>query len=501
MEKIIESLSPIERKIIPFLNLSIDEIKEKSDLDQTSVLRALRFLENKGFVKIKAKEKTIIQLGTNGIYYAKNHLPERQLLITLEQKNHPPLEEAKKISKLSDNEFRVSLGILKKKALIKLSNGKISLICPKESVVKKFPEESFIETLPISKDELTSEQQSVLKELEKRKNIIELERQKTVSFELTKTGRRIAGKKIESNLLEEVTPEMIKSFSNARPGKFRRYDIQAPVPAINGGKKHFVNQSIEYAKSIWTDMGFEEMTGPLTETSFWNFDALFQPQDHPTRDMHDTFFIEGVAGKLPDSKLVKKVKDAHEKGTNSSKGWRYEWERPDAQKVVLRTHTTTISAKKLAELKKQDLPAKFFAIGKCFRNETVDWSHGFEFYQTEGIVVDKDANFRHLLGYLREFFAKMGFEKIRFTPGYFPYTEPSVEISAFHPGKKCWLELGGAGIFRPEVTIPLLGEDIPVLAWGPGFDRIIMDYYQIKDLRELYANNISVLRNKKPWLK
>jgi len=175
----------------------------------------------------------------------------------------------------------------------------------------------------------------------------------------------------------------------------------------------------------------------------------------------------------------------------------------EAKRLVLRTHTTVLSAQTLSEIKAKnlELPQKFFAIGKCFRNETIDWSHGFEFNQTEGIVVDRNANFRHLLGYLKVFFAKMGFEKVRFRPGYFPYTEPSVEIDVFHPEKKVWLELGGAGIFRPEVTVPLLGEPIPVLAWGPGFDRLLMDYYKIKDLRELYKNNITQLRKMKFWMK
>ena len=167
----------------------------------------------------------------------------------------------------------------------------------------------------------------------------------------------------------------------------------------------------------------------------------------------------------------------------------------------MRTHTTSLSAQTLSKLKTSELPQKFFALGKCFRNETVDWSHGFEFNQTEGIVVDKNANFRHLLGYLKQFFNKMGFEKIRFRPSYFPYTEPSVEIDVWHPERKIWLELGGAGMFRPEVTIPLLGENIPVLAWGPGFDRMIMNYYDIKDLREVYKNDLNMLRKIKFWMK
>ena len=167
----------------------------------------------------------------------------------------------------------------------------------------------------------------------------------------------------------------------------------------------------------------------------------------------------------------------------------------------MRTHTTCLSAQTLASLKEKDLPLKFFAIGKCFRNETLDWKHGFEFNQTEGIVVAENVNFRHLLGYLKIFFKKMGFEKIRMRPSYFPYTEPSVEIDVWHPEKKTWLELGGAGIFRPEVTIPLLGKHIPILAWGPGFDRILMDYYQVKDLRELYKNDINQLRKTKIWMR
>ena len=243
------------------------------------------------------------------------------------------------------------------------------------------------------------------------------------------------------------------------------------------------------------------MSGSLIETSFWNFDALFTEQDHPVRDLHDTYFIKSVEGKLPEKKIVDNVKKAHEKGIDGSKGWQYSWSDEEAKKIILRTHTTCLSARTLANLKKENIPSKFFAVGKCFRNETVDWSHGFEFNQTEGIVIDKEANFRHLLGYLKVFFEKMGFEKIKFTPAYFPYTEPSVEILAFHQEKKVWLELGGAGIFRPEVVKPLLGVDIPVLAWGQGMGRIISEYWDITDIRDLYKNDLKQIREFKIFLK
>jgi phenylalanyl-tRNA synthetase alpha chain len=244
------------------------------------------------------------------------------------------------------------------------------------------------------------------------------------------------------------------------------------------------------------------MTGKKTVTSFWNFDALFTAQDHPVREMHDTFFIKDAEGKLPtDKELIKKVKEAHETGLGGSKGWRYKWNEETAKKVLIRTHTTILSAQTLAKLKKEDYPAKYFAVGKCFRNETVDWSHGFEFNQTEGIVIDPNANLRNLIGYLKEFAKKMGFEKIKIQPSYFPYTEPSLEGLVWNEQKKQWVEVLAAGIFRPEVTIPLLGTAIPVLAWGPGFDRLMMAVYKLTDMRQLYANDLKLLRNIPTWSK
>lgn len=494
MENITDSLSPIEREIIPYLNLEIEEIIEKSKKDETTVLRALGFLEKKGLLKLNYETLVVIELGVNGIFYKKNHLPERRLLTILETNNHSRIDELKSISKLSDNEFKASLGALKRKALIDVKNGKVCINGSKEELIKKFPEEILLEKIPIAEKELSEIEQFALKNLKNRKEIIEIINKKTTSFSLTSSGKLLSGKKIKTDLLEEVTPKMIKS--GIKNKKFRKYDIQANVPKIFGGKKHFVNQAIEDGKRIWLDLGFTEMSGDLTVTSFWNFDALFTAQDHPVRELQDTFFIENSSGNLPDKKIVEAIKKTHETGIGGSKGWGYSWTEEAAKPVVLRTHSTCLSAKKLSNLKQKDFPAKFFSIGKCFRNETVDWSHGFEFNQSEGIVIDPNANFKHLLGYLKEFYKKMGFEKIRITPAYFPYTEPSLEIHAFHPEKKTWLELGGAGIFRPEVTIPLLGTSIPVLAWGPGFDRLMMQANKIKDLRELYKNNLKQLRKK-----
>ena len=508
VEAIILTLSPLERQVLPFLHLkSVDKIVEETRSDETSVKRALKFLEAKKLVTIKTKKSEIVDLDINGILYLKKNLPERNLLNVLFEAKHPlTLEEAKKKSELSDNEFMIALGALKDKALANVSANKIELKASKEEATKKFLEEKFLEALPLTKAEMSEEQKFCYEKLKTRKKIIQVVEKQELEFEITELGAKVAEElpKFKHELIEQVTPEMLLKGS-WQGKKFRHYDIQSKTPEIYGGKRHFVNQAVSYARKVWSEMGFKEMQGTLAQTSFWNFDALFTAQDHPVREMQDTFYIQDIEGKLPkDKPLVAKVKKAHEKGVSESKGWQYKWKENEAKRVILRTHTTCLSAAtlvKLASLKNKDKKGKFFAIGRCFRNETVDWSHGFEFNQTEGIVVDKNANFRHLLGYLKEFFKKMGHDKIRFRPSYFPYTEPSLEIDVFVPEKNRWIELGGAGIFRPEVVVPLLGEWVPVLAWGPGFDRIIMDYYEIKDLRETYANDLNKLRKMKVWMR
>ena len=502
LDKLRDSLSPNERKILPYIRgMNLTEICKKSNLNKVAVVRSLEYLQNKGVVKLNYSKKKIIELGVNGILYKKKWLPERRLLNLLNEKRIVGLDEAQGQGKFSLDEFRVAVGALKKKAMIEIKNKKIILSVGKDEVIKKMLEEIFLELLPLDYNLLTPEQVHALKNLQDRKNIIEVKEDNLIDIEITELGGKIINSRVDdSNMIEEITSETLRNEKFWKGKKFRRYDITSNVPSIYSGKRHFVNQAIDYGRKIWTEMGFKEMTGNLIQSSFWNFDALFTAQDHPVREMQDTFFLDKKT-KLPEKKIVDAVRKSHEHGVAGSLGWNYKWSEEESRRMVLRTHTTCLSALTLAHLKKNDLPAKFFAIGKCFRNETIDWSHGFEFNQTEGIVVDKNANFRHLLGYLRQFFKKMGFEKIRFSPAYFPYTEPSVEINFWHPEKKCWLELGGAGMFRPEVIIPLLGEYIPVLAWGPGFDRILIDYYGIKDLRELYKNNLTQLRKIKFWMK
>lgn len=503
IQKIIETLHQLERKVLPLVPKvkSFEELVSKSGLQPVEVMRALQWLQNKKIIDVKEELKEVIELDKFGKEYSKSHLPERKFLIATKTK---PLnvEEVKEKLKLSKDELNLCLGLLRKKAAIAITKKDsklyVKLLQPgiklleKESLEEKFLKKPF----PVELKSLRDEERYAFEQLKKRKGILKTRILKLKHISLTKLGKDILKKGIkEGKIVDRLTPDMLKK--GAWKGKtFRRYDVKINVPEIHGGKRHFVKKTIEHAKKIWLEMGFEEMVGPIIESEFWTFDTLFVPQDHPAREMQDSFFLKGTA-KLPDKKLVNKVKQAHEKGVSGSKGWGYDYSEEQAKQTVLRPHTTGVSARTLASLNLKDLPKKFFIIGRNYRNETLDWSHLFEFNQSDGIVVDENVTFRDLLGYLKEFFKKMGFEKARFRPAHFPYTEPSVEIDVYHPVHKKWIELGGAGMFRPELTEPLLGKPVPVLAWGLGLARLIALTYDLKDIRDLYKNDLKQLRELK----
>ncbi len=509
LKSLVAKLHPLERTVLPVLTSAreLDKIIKATGLQEIEVMRALQWLENKEILKLHIQVHKMIHLDRNGLLYQKQGLPEKHFLAVLSPE-FKGLNIIIKKSRLSREEVNACLGMLKRKGTIDVQKGEVlqvritpagSTHLQEHTVEEKFLQQQF----PLLAQDIPGSQQKVLQDLLQRKEFLKIEESKKISIELTELGKTVQALDTSIEVINRLTAKQLQS-GEWKEKVFRAYDVESKVPRRYGGRKHFVTQATEYATQIWLEMGFREMSGKMVSTSFWCFDALFVPQDHPAREMQDTFFLSGSVekGKLPESKIVQRVKAMHELGKEaSSAGWGYHWNEEEARKNVLRTHTTLLSAQTLAGLKEKDLPAKFFAIGKNFRNEVLDWKHLSEFNQTEGIVIDQKVNFRHLLGYLKQFFRKMGFPQARFRPAYFPYTEPSVEIDVFHPLKKEWVELGGAGIFRPEVVVPLLGKDIPVLAWGPGFDRIILDYYSITDIRELYKNDLQQLREMKMWLK
>ncbi len=254
--------------------------------------------------------------------------------------------------------------------------------------------------------------------------------------------------------------------------KLSSLDVSSPAPVLAMGREHPMTTFLRQVRETLLGMGFEEVDGPLVQSSFWTFDALFTPQDHPAREMQDTFYLEGVRSKVGNPSLVRRVKSVHEDGWNlGSKGWRYRWSLAEAERSVMRTHTTAITIRYLAENSRQS--AKVFSLGKVFRNESANSTHLMEFNQIEGIVVEEAASVRLLMGYLSAFLKGLGFEKVTFQPSFFPYTEPSLEPQVYSDKLGKWLELGGSGVFRPEVTVPA-GVKNPVLAWGFGLERLAM---------------------------
>jgi len=500
-EKILKRLHENEKKIIKALEnkgtATVQELEIETGLVKDAIEKALLWAKVKDVVKIKEEIFEFVELTKEGLEYFKDGLPERNL-ITIVSRGEKSIEKLRKIVK----NFSIGLVWVKGNDWVEIKEGLLNIKDKGRSVLnKKTEEEKIISALASGRRHSNEFDYKTVTNLEKRGLI----KKKIVTkkyISLTDLGRKILPDVKIKEEIGQLTPEIIIS-KRWRTIPIRPYDISLPSAGIYPGKKHYMTQLIEYIRQIWLEMGFKEMTGPILEVSFWNFDALYQPQDHPARDLADTFYMKTPEkGTLPDEKIVNAVQATHEYGwTCNSTGWQYKWDPEFAKKCILRTHTTSLSARTLATLRNTELPAKFFSVGRCFRNETLDWKHLAEFYQTDGIVVGEDVTFRHLLGYLTRYFTKLGFPKARFRPSYFPYTEMSVEIEVLHPVQKKWLELGGAGIFRPEVVKPLLGKDVPVLAWGPGFERLVMVNYNIQDIREMYWNDLKQLREAKVWIK
>ncbi len=284
-----------------------------------------------------------------------------------------------------------------------------------------------------------------------------------------------------------LTQEMLESGS-WKNLSFRSYNIQSRPARLLPGRRNPYVQFLESVKDKLVSLGFEEFDGSIVETEFWNGDALFMPQFHSARDIHDVYYLaEPTKAKTIEEPYQSRVAQTHENGgATGSRGWGYGFDREFTRRLVLRSQGTVLSARQLPNA---SIPGKYFGIARCFRYDKVDATHLSDFYQTEGIVLGEDVNLRTLLGFLEMFAVEVaGAKEVKYVPGYFPFTEPSVEVHIKHPVLG-WFELGGAGIFRPEVTEPL-GVSVPVLAWGIGIDRMALMALGLNDLRELFSYDI-----------
>ncbi len=496
MDKLIDSFHPLERKVLEHIRneSKLKELSERTGLKEVEVMRALQWLENKKIVDIISDSKEIIDLDENGKNYLKRGLPERRFLESIGKgATYGSLKEK---TGLNDNEMVKCIGLLKSRYAISVVGDKIEPTKERENLLEKgFPEEDFISKLPVEYSSLNEQDKTVFSRLIKRKKVVRKDLVKIKTGRLTNFGKSVLDKfkkRGKRDLMEKLTPAMLKEKS--WKGKvFRRYDIGINVPKIHGGKKHPYNQFIQLSRERLAEMGFREMQGPVIELEFYNFDALFQPQNHPARGWSSSYKLKNMKyGRLPGKGVVEAVKAAHENGWKTgSRGWGYKWSEKKASQLVARAHDTAISPRYLAG--GVEVPGKYFSLVRCFRPDVIDSKHAVEFNQLGGFVVDESLSFRHLLGLLKQFVNEMtGIEKVRFFPDYFPFTEPSVQISAKHPVMG-WIELAGAGIFRPELSEPL-GVKQPVIAWGFGIDRLAMLKMGIDDIRELFSRDINFLR-------
>jgi phenylalanyl-tRNA synthetase alpha chain len=403
-----------------------------------------------------------------GKQYCEKGLPETQLLAAI--------GSGTTVAELQKNPaFKIGFGQLRKKGFVTVADG---------SVTKAPGATTEDDEAALKNPDGASPR---VKELMKRGLLQEME---SVRYSLAITPAGIALVKKGLDLREEIgtlTRDQILS-GDWKTASFRKYDIQKLPKKAWPGKIHPYQRIIQEMREILLDMGFTELYGGIVQQSYWNFDALFQPQDHPAREMQDTFYLKET---LPLPPGYERVKAMHETGgETSSTGWGGVWKEEKAEQCVLRTHTTSVSIQHLAN--NPNPPLKAFCIGRVYRRETIDTTHLAEFEQLEGIVMDEGVNFGNLLGLLREFYHRIGFEGVRFKPSYYPYTEPSLDAEVFVEGIG-WIEMGGAGIFREEVTAPL-GIQYPVLAWGLGVSRIAMLRLGLKDLRQLHHSDIAFLR-------
>lgn len=500
------SLHSIERKILSILYtqkenwVTDDYLLEKGTLSIDQIRRGIEWLKFKNLITIEDSIEFKISLKKDLFNNTVFILPERKLVNSV-RKGLTSIVDIVESSEFKGNEKEVFAAIkyAKNNGWINIKDKQIFLLDKSENLSN---EEILIAKL-IKQDALLlscldKNESSSVDLLTKRPNIIDIKKITNKKYKISDLGLLVyqkfsannhsASSDENKNAFEnKLTPELLVS-GQWRHLNFHQIDVEAPLPLLNCGRKNPLVDFIDEVKEILISMGFSEIEGDLSQSSFWNFDALFIPQDHSARDMQDTFYLNSqkdLVSLLPSNDLIEDIAKIHEDN------WDYKWNISESKSYVLRTHTTPVTIQYLAKEKPEN--DKVFLIGRVFRNEKVSFKHLVEFHQVEGILTSKNANLKQLMGIQTEFYNKLGIKKIKFWPTFFPYTEPSIQSMIYNDKFDKWIELFGMGIFRPEVTTPL-GLKNPVLAWGGGFERLAMLRFDLDDIRELYSNNLTWLK-------
>jgi len=487
-------LHPIERKVLSSLSagatLDFDSLVGSTGLLPDQVRRSLSWLSSKALLAVQ-ETSTFMLVATNA------EPPELLIVSKLEgSKGSLPMANLKAQFK-SNQEFSAALGRASSMGWISIvpQQGGPSVALKDPAGAKKL--RSLLSKLAggLEESKVGPEFRMLTVDLLKRGLVVRKET-RVMTVTITKAGLEALSSAETERYVEKLTPDLLASVrSSGAAVKLRPIDVRAPAASFFPGRRHPVKEFINEVREVYLSMGFVEIAGNSIQSSFWNFDALFTPQDHPARELQDTFYIKGGRDETILRKdHVDRVAAAHEDGGDTgSKGWRYEWDVEEARRLVLRTHNTALTVR--ATMDSGDKETRVFSVGRVYRNENLDYKHLAELHQMEGIVIGEGLNLRHLMGVLTRFYGKLGMSGVKLWPSYFPYTEPSMQVMVYYDKVGKWLEMGGSGIFRPEVTLPL-GIKKPVIAWGCGLERLLMLRLGIEDIRELYNNDLDWLRRR-----
>lgn len=506
----VHNLHPLEIKLL--LNVKSGEVfdakivQERCSFTSGHTNQSFSWCLQKGFIEKKSESTTVFyELTDKGRECAEKGLVVERIF-ELVKKSAVALSSLPSLLGIEQSEAGSAFAILKKAGVVTLDSDKNIMLSgsvelPNTVVICRSLIDKAVVS-PLAEEQLSDKEKEAIRTISKKNksdDVFRIVEKVDIKYTLTSFGSEVQEKiklaNITGDEIGELSRDMLKSES--WKGKvFRRYDVEnAPVAKLLSGRFNPYSQFISSVKDKLVSMGFEEFDGSLVESEFYNGDALFMPQFHPARDIHDVYYIQSPRQSTSlEDKYVDKVAQIHENGgSTGSRGWEYKFDKDFTKRLLLRSQGTVLSAHQLATAK---VPGKYFGVVRCFRYDQVDATHGADFYQTEGIVLGEEANLKTLMGMLKIFATEFaGAEEVKYVPGYFPFTEPSVEVHIKHP-KLGWFELGGSGIFRPEVTAAF-GIKCPVLAWGIGIDRMALMNLGLSDIRDLFAQNIDVVREMK----
>ncbi|UCE10416.1 MAG: phenylalanine--tRNA ligase subunit alpha [Candidatus Thorarchaeota archaeon] len=460
------------------------------------VVSILQSLAERGLVKLDVIETETYNLTEEGREYAEIGLPEFRLFDAVQKLGgKAELDEAITQAGLSPKTKGIAVNWAKKKGLLEITKEDSATVLNVKASAATSVLLELLVVLMNGEKSVPRELGVAMEEALERKHVTALT-SKAVHVELAE-GKIEEARSLLSTTADgalDLTSEMLISGS-WKDVRFRPYNVSIEPAFVNYGKKHPYAEFNDWLREIMVGLGFTEWFGPYVETEFWAHDSLFVPQDHVSREIQDQFRVGAPYshGEILDETHYKATKAVHEDGGDTgSKGWEWPFSREVATRLCLRPHTTPVSMRYLWE--HRESPQKMFIIDRNFRSETLDATHAQEFNQCEGIIMDKGLTLRDLLGYLTAICKGVGINKLKFKPDQFPFTEPSVETIGKHE-QLGWIELGGSGIFRPEVTYPLGIKD-PVLAWGIGSGRLYMASMGIEDIRDLFSRDLNWLRRR-----